>query len=196
MTFDELVQEVYLLTDREDLEALTKSAVKAATLKAHQSDYYSKDIFETGIEFTNCDYRQSLDYISLLSNFRSFKYLRRVQDQNDDAGKFLEIISPDMVLDSYGQGRKDIAYVAGRVLEIRSAVAFDKALLGCYVFPIVRDGAYNSWVAEQFPYAIIYEAVRTLFKTIGYDEQSATFSQLTGEAYQLLKMSGLSDVGY
>ena len=196
MTFDELVEEVFLLTDRRDLTAETKSAVKAATLKAHQSDFYSKDIFETGVEFTDKNFRQSLDYVSLLSNFRAFKYFRIVQDQNDDAGTFLEIISPDEILDSYGQGRRNIAYVAGRVLEIRSATEFTKALLGCYVNPIVREGAYISWVAEQFPYAIVYEAVRTLFKTIGYDEQAATYSQLTGEAYSLLKMSGLSDVGY
>ena len=49
MTFDELVAEVYLLTARGDLTAETQSAVKAATLKAHKSDFFSKDIFETGV---------------------------------------------------------------------------------------------------------------------------------------------------
>lgn len=196
MTFDELVDEVYLQTNRPDLVAETKSAVKAATLKAHKSDFYSKDIYETGIEFDSEDYRQSLDYISLFSNFRSIKYLRRVEDENDDIGAFFDIVTPEEVIDNYGINRSDIAYVAGRVLEIRASVAFSKALLGCYVLPIVREAEYLSWVAEQAPYAIIYEAARVVFKSIGYDEQSATFTGLVAEEYMLLKQSAITDVGY
>lgn len=196
MTFDELVAEVYILTNRPDLVAETKSAVKAATLKAHKSDFYSKDIFETGVEFASVGFRQSLDYISLLSNFRAFKYFRRVEDENDDAGTFLDIIAVDEVLDSYGTGRTDIAYIAGRVLEIRSSVEFSKALLGAYVLPIVREVDYTSWVAEQHPFFIIYEAARVIFKATGYDEQSATFGQLVAEEFQELRMAGIADVGY
>jgi hypothetical protein len=196
MTFDELVEEVYVITNRRDLVAETESAVKAATLKAHKSDFYSKDIFEAGIEFDEANYRQSLDYISLISNFRAIKYLRRVEDRDDDVGAFIEIVSPEETLDSYNCNRTDIAYVAGRVLEIRSSVSFSKALLGCYVLPIVRTGAYNSWMAEQFPFVIIYEASRVVFKAIGFDEQSATFTQLVAEEFNLLKLSALSDVGY
>lgn len=196
MTFDELVQEVYDLTNRPDLTAETASAVKAATLKAHQSDFYSKDIHETGVEFTTASYTQSLDYITLISNFRSLKYLRRVTDENDARGKFFEILTPEETLDSYGINRTDIAYIAGRVIEIRSSVEFSKMLLGCYVLPIVRTGAYKSWVAEQHPYTIIREAARVIFKTIGYDEQSATYEGLVAEEFALLRMSALSDVGY
>lgn len=196
MTFDELVSEVYLITNRADLVNETKSAIKAATLKAHKTDFYSKDIYETGIEFDSADYRQSLDYISLFSNFRALKYFRRVTSATDDVGAFLEVITPEETIDSYGSNRVDIAYVAGRVLEIRAAVEFKYALIGAYVLPIVREGAYNSWVAEQFPYAIVYEACRVLFRSIGQMEESNAQSQLVAEEYAELKMSALSDVGY
>ena len=46
MTLAELIAEVYLLTNRPDRVAMTTSAVKAATLKAHKSDFFSKDIHE------------------------------------------------------------------------------------------------------------------------------------------------------
>lgn len=196
MTFDELKEEVFLITDRRDLKAATESAIKAATLKAHRSDFYSKDIHEQGVEFSTADFRQSLDYILLISNFRSLKYLKRVDDENDDVGKFFEIITPENTLDTYGINKVDIAYIAGRVLEIRSSVEFTKMLLGAYVLPIVRTGAYDSWVAEQHPFVIIYEAARVIFKSIGYDEQSATFTQLVAEEFNLLKLSALSDEGY
>lgn len=196
MTFDELVQEVYNLTNRPDLVNETASAVRAATLKAHKLDFFSKDIYETGIEWPTADYRQSIDYPLLVSNFRAFKYVRRVTDEFDDAGTFFDIITPEELLDSYGVGKVDIAYVAGRVLELRSSVIFSKALLGCYVLPIVREGAYSSWVAEQHPFAIVYEAARVLFKQISYDEQSAAFERLVAEEFSLLRSSAIPDVGY
>jgi len=183
-------------TNRPDLVAETKTAVKAATLKAHKSDYYSKDIHETGVIFDTADYKQSLDIISFVTNFRALKYLRRVEDENDEVGAFFCILTPEETLDSYGYNKTDIAYVAGRMIEIKASVEFNKMLLGCYVQPIVRTGAYASWVAEQHPYAIIREAARVLFKTIGYDEQSAAYERLVAEEYALLRMSALSDVGY
>ena len=196
MTLTELIAEVYVLTNRPDLVAETASAIKAATLKAHRTDFYSKDIYETGISFNEVNYRQSLDYITLFSNFRAFKYLRKAASAEDDSGTFFTVITPEEVLDSYGIGRTDIAYVAGRVLEIRSSTAFQYAYLGCYVLPIVTSASYSSWVAEQAPFAIIYEACRVVFKSIGYDEQSNTFTRLVAEEYELLKLSALSDVGY
>ena len=196
MTLTELIAEVYLITTRPDLDGMTKSAVKAATLKAHQSDYYSKDIFETGIQFDTAAFTQQLDYINLFSNFRSFKYLRRVEDQNDDMGTFFDIIAVDEVLDSYGRNRTDIAYVAGRVIEIRASVEFQFGLLGCYVNPIITDAGYLSWVAEQHPYFIIHEAARQVFKAIGQMEESNGQRELVAEQLLALRASGLSDVGY
>lgn len=196
MTFDELIEEVYLITNRPDLVGETKSAVKSATLKAHKTDFYSKDIFESGIQFDTADFRQSLDYISLFSNFRAFKYLRRVESATDDIGAIIDIIAPEEIFDSYGQNRTDIAYVAGRVLEIRSSVEFSKALLGAYVYPVIREEAYLSWVAEQAPYAIVYEASRILFKSLGQIEESNAQAQLVAEEYSLLKLSAVVDVGY
>ena len=196
MNFNELLQEVYQMTNRPDLVNETKSAIKAATLKAHQSDYYSKDIHETGIEFDTATFRQSLDYISLISNFRSLKYLRRAESAKDDSGKFFTIVTPEEVIDSYGCNRNDIAYVAGRVLEIRSAVPFKYALLGCYVLPIVREEGYQSWVADQHPYFIVYEAARVIFRMIGQMEESNAMMGLVAEELRLLRMSALSDVGY
>lgn len=196
MTFAELLQEVYNLTKRADLVSETKSAIKAATLKAHASDFYSKDIFESGIEWDTAGYTQSIDYISLISNFRAFKYVRRAENATDDSGAFFTILTPDEVLDSYGVNKTEIAYVAGRILQLRSSVQFQYALLGCYVFPIVREEAYSSWVAQMFPYAIVFEAARVVFKTIGFDEQAAQYEKLVAEQFTELRMSALTDVGY
>lgn len=195
MTFDELVEEVYNLTARADLVAETKSAVKAATLKAHKSDFYSKDIFETGVEFEEKNFRQSWDYIDLIPNYRALKYFRLSDDDFSDTGPFIEVITPEEILDNYDRNRTNIAYVAGRVLEIRAECEFDKALVGCYVLPIVRELDYSSWVAEQYPFAIIYEAARVVFMSKGQAEESRNMAQLLAEEYVELKQGALADVG-
>jgi hypothetical protein len=106
------------------------------------------------------------------------------------------VLTPDELIDSYNIPKVNVAYVAGRVIEFRSAVSFQFGLMGCYVNPIIREGAYASWVAEQHPYVIVFEAARVVFKAIGYDEQSASFERLAAEQFAILRMSALSDVGY
>lgn len=199
MTFDELVTEVYALTNRPDLVAETKLAVKSATLKAHQTDFYSKDLYETGVEFAASEYIQSLDVYTLISNFRAPSYIRRMEDDGTDTDTeegMIEIITPLEVLDSYGANRTDVAYMAGRMIEIRSSVEFSTMMLGCYVLPIITENEYSSWIAALYPFAIIREAARTVFKTIANDEQAATYEQLVAEEYVLLKMSNLATTGY
>lgn len=195
MTFDELKEEIFLITNRRGLVAETDSAIKRSTLKGHKTDFYSKDVFETGVEFAVADFRQSLDYISLLSNFRAFKYFKRVEDENDDVGQDIEIISVDEVLDAYGVNRTDIAYVAGRVLEIRSSVGFSKALMGAYVLPIVTEANYRSWIAEQYPFFIIHESARLVFRSIGKLDEAQAQAGFVAEELAEIKMGATIDVG-
>jgi len=197
MTFEELLAEVYTLTNRPDLEAETKAAIKAATLKAHQSDFYSKDISEALINLGNTDaYIWSFDVITHISNFRAIKYIRKYDSNTSEPGDFISIILPEQVLDSYKVTREDVAYVAGRNIEIRSSTAFSKMIFACYVNPIVTNSGYSSWVADLYPYVIVYEAARVVFKTIGYDEQSAQYEKLVGEQFMHLKLNAITDVGY
>lgn len=196
MTYDEIVAKIYELTKRPDLVAQTDSAIRLATLKAHHTDYYSKDIYEEGLDFKVLSSRHQWDYIQTVPNFRAFKYFRLAEDACDESGPFIDIITPDELLDAYGCNRSNIGYVAGRVFEIRAATDFRFALMACYVHPSVQSGNYCSWVAEQYPDAIINEACRVIFKSIGYDEQSAQYNALAAESFALLKLSNIQDVGY
>lgn len=200
MTLDELIEEVYIITARRDLIAETKSAVKKSTLKAHKSDFYSKDIYEEGIQFPSSDFLQSFDPHAQWSSFRSWKYFKRVRDgysftSQEQQTTPIEIISVEETLDSYGCNRSDIAYVAGRMLEIRSSVAFTKALVGCYLLPTVTDSGYASWVAEQYPFFIIHEAARLVFAAIGKMEESNMQARFAAEEFMELRSGALADVG-
>jgi len=196
MTFAEILEEVYLITNRRDLEAETKSAIKKATIKAHLTDFYYRDLFETGVEFTELSHRQALDLNSMFNNFRAIHYVKRVDSSTDEVGVSFEEIDPTQTLDTYGYLRSDVFYIAGRTCELRSSVAFDKALVGIYVLPIVTENEYSSWIANLVPYFIIHEAARTVLRVIGYLEESNAQAREVAEQLLLLKQTGLATVGY
>lgn len=196
-TFAELLDEVYTVTKRPDLIAETKLAVKAATLKLHQSDFYFKDLFETGISFSDSAYIQQLDIKVIIPRFRALKYLRRYDNSGSGAAaEFFTILSPTQTLDEYGLEQSGIAYMAGSSLNIKSATAFQYALLGVYLNPSIVESNFVSWIADDHPYAIVFEALRVLFKQIGYDEQAAAYERLAGEQLAEVKMAGIQAEGY
>jgi hypothetical protein len=184
-SFAELVADTYIITNRPDLVNETKLAVKAATLKAHQSDFYPKDLYEVGITWPTPDYIQSIEYRTLIPRWRAFKYLRKYAD--GQPGAFISLLTPEMTLDRYSINKDDICYLAGEMLEVRSSTQDAYMILSCYLNPILDENSYTSWIALDHPYAIVYEAARSIFKQIGWDEQAASIRQEVGEQYQILK---------
>jgi len=197
MTLNELIAEVYTLTNRPDLVAQTLTAVRAATLKLHQLDYFYKDIYETGVTFTSAEYLQQLEYRNLLPRWRSLKYIRKTDSTGHQNGKFLEVLAiPEMVEDAYRLNRNDVCYVAGSVVQIRSSTQLQYILLGCYLNPDITQAGYNSWIALDHPYAIVYEAASAVFKMIGDTDQFAAYSGLAQMQMAELSVSNIQGVGY
>jgi hypothetical protein len=186
-SFTDLCSDVYTVTNRPDLIAETKLAVKQATLKLHQVDYFPKDLVETGIAWTPAAFIQSLAYRTLIPRWRSFKYLRKYSDQTP--GEFFSLLSPDETLDRYGINRENICYLAGDQLEIRSNTEDTHMLLSCYVHPDITETGFTSWIAIEHPYAIVYEAAASIFKMIGFDEQAAYMKQNVTEQVALLRQN-------
>lgn len=199
-TYQELYDDVVTVTKRPDLAAETALAIRAATLKLHQSDFYFKDLFETGIQFVTAEYFQQLELATVIPRFRAFKYLRRY-DNNGAGGQgaaaeFYSILTPAEILDDYGCEKSNIAYVAGATLNIKAANPLQYLLVGVYLNPNTSPSNFVSWIAQDHPFAIVFEAIRVLFKQIGYDEQATAYERLAAEQLAEVKISGIQAVGY
>lgn len=192
-SFASLVADVYSLTNRPDLVNETALAVQAATLKAHHSDDYIRDFAEYSIQFSSADYFQTLDFKSIIPLWRKPRYLRKYADGGP--GVFIKYIEPEKVIDSYGQDRTDIYYIAGSNLQIRSSDKLQYILAGVYINPDITITGYNSWIADDYKFAIIYEAAAIVFKTIGYDEQVPMYRGMVAEQLAILKMHAVTGTG-
>lgn len=196
MNFNEIVAEVVIITRRPDLEERTQSAVRAATLKAHHSDFYYKDLYEQSVEFGQEYFIQNFLPTDIFPNFRKAKYVRFWHgDVDGQPGRFLEPIQIENSLDGYGCNKADVFYMAGQLLQIRTSAPIKRCLFGAYLHPkIIPVNDYCSWIANEYPWAIIHEAARSIFKAIGKDSEAAEQTRLVAEEYQLLKMSNVDDV--
>lgn len=197
MTLAELVDAVYTITGRPDRVAETSLAIKSATLKAHQSDYYYKDLCEQLLTFASSDYVQQLEYRVTIPNFRAIKYLRYFDNVSLTAGKFLTLVTPEQVLDAtYSIERSDIYYASGAIINIKLSTQQQYLLSGFYEYPNITDVGYSSWVALDHPFVIIYDAAATVFKAIGKDEEAAAFRTLVTEQLTLLRNSNILANGW
>lgn len=196
MNFSELVQEVLTITKRRDLQERTESAVRAATLKMHHSDFYYKDLHETAIQFTNELVIQNFLPTEIYPNFRKVKYLRFWRgDANGGPGLFLEPIQIENSLDLYQNFKNNVYYMAGQLLQIRCNPAVKRVLFAAYLHPVVTpEASYKSWIAEEYPYAIIYEAARAIFRSISLTDQANAYEALTSEVLGEIKLSCVDDV--
>lgn len=167
--FNSIVADVYTITNRSDLVAETILAVKSATLQLHRSDFFYKDLFETALQYSSANYLQTIEYRTLFPQYRSLKYLRKFDPTSTDqvtkgVGPFFDIIVPEQVLDSYGSARSDVCYVAGQVIQVKSSTSDTYALIGVYLNPVIATPeTYNSWIADEAHYAIVWAAVSIMY---------------------------------
>jgi len=183
MTLQELIAEVFVLTSRPDLEAETRSAVKAATLKLHHSDFYPKDLKEEALIFSAPASLVQIEYATLFPDWRALSYLRPTDADYSDTAKPLTILTPDQTLDDYQVNRENVAYLSGQLLQLRMYPEVQHILVGYYAHPNITNDNFNSWIAREYPYAIVYEAAAKVMKKIGLDEQSG---QVARDAAELI----------
>lgn len=196
MNLTELCNEVYTLTNRSDLVAETKAAVRSATLKLHQVDYFYKDLYETGVVFSPAAYKQEIEYRTLIPRFRSLKYIRKA-DSTGAGLDFLEVLTiPEQIVDSYKINKTDVCYVAGSVIQIYSSTELAYAILGCYIAPDITEATFNSWIAVDHPFAIIYEAAAKVFKMTGKTEEFAAHTAMAADERAAVIVSNIQAVGY
>lgn len=186
MTLEELKTAVMLITSRPDLEDQTLQAIKAATLKAHSRDYWRRDLKEVMLQFDSAEYLQAFDVYDLLPKFRAINYVRK------QYGELFEIIEPVQVFDYFKSERLNVAYLAGTRINLKSGTPFSVVHFGYYEHPDVTEASWNSWIAEEFPYAIIYGAAATLSLIIGHQETVAALEAKAREEFLIMQRTAIS----
>lgn len=115
----------------------------------------------------------------------------------------ITIISPDDIFDEFGYYRTNVAYQAGTNIFIRSRLAFRFLQIGFYQYPNVdtsNNGAnFSSWVAIEYPFAIVYEATSNILQSIGQTDAARKYDNpqngLVGQQVAMILLNNISAQG-
>ena len=121
MNLSELQSEVLSLVNRPELLNTTiRAAIKSATLKLHQMDFFAKDLFETVFTFPSAEFLQTFDYASNIPRWRALKYVVRVDPTSGEPiYPALKVLTPEELIDSYNIPKVNVVYQAGSNLQIK-----------------------------------------------------------------------------
>lgn len=195
-TLAQLAADVYSLTNRPDMVNETNLAIRSATLKAHQREFYFRDLFESGIQFSSAEFIQSFEPKTVFPLFRSIKYLRKYDSIGQTPGLLLSRITPDQVFDDYGIDYVNVYYSAGAEIQIKMNTQEQFMLFGGYSNPNVTIDMYSSWIADDYPFAVIYSAVAQVFKMLGSDTQANMYVALANDEFAVLDANNIIDTGF
>jgi hypothetical protein len=181
MTYQEIFDEVKLLSKRFDIDDKIAIAIRMATLRLHRTDFYYRDLIEAQVYWTAADTIVDLNVVTWLYNYRSVQYVRYWDPDTLLLGKMLDPIDPRDVLDEYNYERLDRWYNAGDVLKMRFSVPTRGAQIGYFSSPIVHPTTqYNSWIAVDMPDIIIQSALAYLFNMTGKQEEARAINIMVG----------------
>lgn len=205
--FNYLYNSVVAETKRPDVVSRTQQAIASETLNAHSLDFFYRDIRTADIVFDTPAYIQELD-ISCLPRLRAINYARKWDpafnqyqqnpflnppqyqnpflrgynyNQQRTLGLF-KIIDPHDLFDHYGAEKYDVCYQAGATLMFKSSTAVPMVKIGWYERPNLDVAGgfanYDSWIARDWPYTIIYAAAAAILDGTGNNDQAARYTRL------------------
>lgn len=194
MILSELIAAVYVETKRPDLVSETLQAVQESTNTIHSYQGFYKDLTEALIVFDDpTQYIQVLDTYGL-PRYRSVSYIRKASSQMASVQQyglpwpnnytypptsfnFLKRVDLGDMLDDYGYEKTDVWYQAGKQVNIKSSTALGQILCGYYQNPLLgsTDETFESWIADEQPWVIIYRAAGVVFSKTGDTDNFAIY---------------------
>lgn len=205
MLYSDIVNAVYVETGRPDLVKKTAQTILSTTLALHMRENFARDIREAQVAFPYYASIQKLSIDALprfrqLSyvrwddgNFTSegtvdplvaqqnlLPPLYRIGGAFYTRPEIKVLQDPKEIIDPYFKTQLNcVAYKAGNDINIRVYQGLQYALVGFYQQPNVDtlSGAtnFNSWIADKYPLAIIYDAAWQILSTTGKTDEATRY---------------------
>lgn len=190
--WDSLVADVITLTNRPELTDETQLAVRMGILRAHSCAHFVRDLVttQTALQSSSSTLLQVATSTTLL-RFRDVAAVRLLDvDGNVLHNPEIELVEAN---DIYEYGYKGVrkpyvAWIAGTALNVYAACGMYGVEVLWYQSPNVTRATCDSWIAQLFPDAIIWEAAMMVWSRTGNEAKAK-------EAYKVLYGTGPTDRG-
>lgn len=179
-TFAELEALVIEQTRRPEIPAVTKAAIRTATLRAHHTDFFPRDLVTGALTWTVNNaamYHDFTNVSNILMRMRSIKFI----DGNDAVTSVpverLEFREIDDIYDSDGVLRPSVYNLIGDTLRCYFQQPTGLATAFYYQNPLVTEAQYSSWIADAYPDELAAWASAIVFARTGFAEMAQEFQK-------------------
>jgi len=187
---------VYTISKRPDLVAETAVAIRKATMKLHMADLWKTDLVEVfytigSNEGAQGSFRYTLD-LTLSTKFKLYRRISSIRQYTaNQTGYELQLkeLDADRLLDDYNIEDINYWYQAGQQISIRADRSLTQLKIVYFKYPNILPAEYDSWIARQFPDAVIEEAAASVFKSIGKDSEAQRLAQAFNENLAMLRIT-------
>lgn len=174
-TFAEMQVQVNTYTKRPELVTLTDSAIRMATLRAHQVDFFSRD--QANIQMTYTPYVSGEIFVdipniyTLTTNLRTPDILQSLDATSLLPTEFLEYVDDyKHFWDQDNCLKRSVYTLLGNTLRLRSLANTGKLQFYYYQNPVVTSAAYASWIADLYKEELAMWAAAIVWMRSGYQE--------------------------
>lgn len=193
--YNSMIADIYSLTKRSDRVAETALALRKATMKFHQADLWKNDLRSASVDLpvlaVTDDYRYTFDFSDPATYplWRRTAMIKELNNPLSGVETNYKELDADRLLDSYRVEDIDYWYQAGQQGSLRSSKVLSAVEVTYYKYPNVTAAGYDSWIAQQFPDAIIEEAVSNVFRVIGKDAEARMLASNFADNLHFLTIS-------
>lgn len=153
-TFAELRDLTISLTKRPELVDITESAVRTATLRAHHTDFFRRDLQLAQVPYTvqpEAYYYDFPNVSSTLLRLRTIKNVYSITQSGGHQTEQLEYRESDDLYDRDGNPRRYVYTLIGDTLRCYFDIPTGIAQVYYFQNPVTASIGYNSWIADTYP---------------------------------------------
>lgn len=188
--FDDILADVYTLTNHPELVAESKLGIRAATVKLHGMEFWREDRVEEEIPVVVSENIFVINLVSDLTN--ACRKLHTVKKAEVDV--YFDEIDPKQLLDGFGYRRYNTYYRIGNTVNFFTDTGDSSVYVIYYKQPIAVESGYSSWIAETYPLLVALEAASFVFSAIGDKEQEAKIKTMIAEHIGVLIINHLDPI--
>lgn len=177
-TFAQMETLVAEQTRRPDVSAITKAAIKSATLRAHHVDFFPRDLVTSPLTYTPLSTAVFYDFTNIqntLTRLRSLKFVQSIEVGTGTPTENLEYRNADDIYDSDGNRRLSIYTLIGATLRIYPQSATGVASAYYFQNPDTAELTYDSWIADTYPDELAMWAAGIVFARTGFLEAAKEY---------------------
>ena len=178
-TLSEMQELVVAQTRRPEISSITDAAIRTATLRAHHTDFFPRDLASYQLSYapSSSVFYDFTNVSNTIARLRSFKHIQSTDAVTGSPTEQLEYRDADDLYDSDGNRRGSVYTLLGDTLRIYPSSVTGVATAFYYANPNLAGLQYSSWIADTYPDEVAMWAAAIVFARTGFAELANQMSE-------------------